>query len=98
MPTPVPTEPRRFSLKDDTTFSGIRIHPSDREVDGGGYIMQGPRPWLRPSTRRGQHARPRSGAVRCEPQRRRTGGDAGDGAEGGTGWVKYGATSPPRSS
>ena len=29
---------RTFSLKDDTCFSGIRIHPNDREVDGGGYI------------------------------------------------------------
>lgn len=29
---------RTFSLKDDTTFSGIRIHSSDREVDGGGYL------------------------------------------------------------
>ena len=29
---------RTFSLKDDTCFSGIRIHPKDREIDGGGYI------------------------------------------------------------
>ena len=43
MPTPAPSEPRRFSLKDDTTFSGIRIHPSDREVDGGGYVDPGRR-------------------------------------------------------
>lgn len=34
---------RTFSLKDDTCFSGIRIHPNDREVDGGGYIEQGTR-------------------------------------------------------
>ena len=29
---------RTFSLKDECTLSGIRIHPSDREVDGGGYV------------------------------------------------------------
>ena len=34
---------RTFSLKDDTCFSGIRIHPNDREVDGGGYLEQGTR-------------------------------------------------------
>ena len=34
---------RTFSLKDDTCFSGIRIHPNDREIDGGGYIEQGTR-------------------------------------------------------
>ena len=26
---------RTFKLTDDCTFSGIRIHPNDREVDGG---------------------------------------------------------------
>ena len=39
----MPSQPRTFKLTDDTTFSGIHIHPSDREVDGGGYIMQGSR-------------------------------------------------------
>ena len=34
----MPSQPRTFKLTDDTTFSGIHIHPSDREVDGGGYI------------------------------------------------------------
>lgn len=34
---------RTFSLKDDTCFSGIRSHPSDREVVGGGYLEQGTR-------------------------------------------------------
>ena len=34
---------RTFSLTDDTCFSGIRIHPNDREVDGGGYLEQGTR-------------------------------------------------------
>ena len=43
MRTPVPSEPRTFKLTDDCTFSGIRIHPNDREVDGGGYLEQGNR-------------------------------------------------------
>ena len=43
MRTRVPSVPRVFSLKDDTCFSGIRIHPNDREVDGGGYLEQGTR-------------------------------------------------------
>ena len=52
MRTPVPSEPRTFSLKDDTCFSGIRASahpelvegPNDRPLilslskDGGGYI------------------------------------------------------------
>ena len=35
---------RTFSLKDDCTLSGVRIHPSDRPLilslskDGGGYL------------------------------------------------------------
>ena len=29
---------RTFSLKDDRTLSGVRLHPSDRRVAGGGYI------------------------------------------------------------
>ena len=40
---PTPPEPRTYSLKDDTCFSGLRIHPSDREVVGGGYIEAGTR-------------------------------------------------------
>ena len=43
MTIPPPSEPRTFKLTDDCTFSGIRIHPNDREVDGGGYIEQGTR-------------------------------------------------------
>ena len=29
---------RTFSLKDDTTLSGIRTLPDDRRPDGGGYL------------------------------------------------------------
>ena len=37
MSTPVPSEPRRFSLKDDTCFSGVRANPDDeaRSPSGG---------------------------------------------------------------
>ena len=38
MRTPVSSEPRRFSLKDDTCFSGIRLDPEDRRLNGGGYL------------------------------------------------------------
>ena len=37
MRTPVPSEPRRFSLKDDTCFSGVRANPDDCQR-GGGYL------------------------------------------------------------
>ena len=29
---------RTFSLKDDCTLSGVRVHPDDRRVVGGGYV------------------------------------------------------------
>lgn len=29
---------RTFSLRDDCTLSGVRVHPDDRQVVGGGYV------------------------------------------------------------
>ena len=37
MRTTVPSEPRRFSLTDDTCFSGVRANPDDCQR-GGGYL------------------------------------------------------------
>ena len=78
MRTPVPSEPRTFSLKDDTCFSGIRINPNDREVDGGGYID--PNAPFVPSASRGRLTPahgfipvPAVGSASCPERSRRAG-------------------------
>ena len=38
MRTPVPSKAEGFSLKDDRTLSGRRLHRDERRVEGGGYV------------------------------------------------------------
>ena len=42
MRTTVPSEPRRFSLTDDTCFSGVRANPDDCQRGGGYLDLHGP--------------------------------------------------------
>ena len=84
MRTPVPSEPRTFSLKDDTCFSGIRASahpelvegPNDRPLilslskDGGGYLTHPGGP-LTPA--HGFIPVPATGSAPCPERSRRAG-------------------------